>query len=193
MSVTVWLFNCCVSFHFLKVLRKDHFFENFRSVDELSSVDRIYPNSARFELELDGPMWFLFTRPRTPQRLQFSISCFIGIRHCFLNCPYTFFSFSRNYLSLIVSNVLTVWCIEFWCFEYWWAKFFALSKIQTCAGRPHLSSSQTPLPLGHDCMNEFLLFSVWVILCWTAVWTYSVSRYYLITLCWELPVGRLVQ
>ena len=93
-SVTVCLLNFCVSFYFLNVLRKDHFFENFRSVDELSSVHRICPNSAIFELELDGPTWFLFTRPSTPQRLQFSISFFISVRHCFLNCPDTFFSFS---------------------------------------------------------------------------------------------------
>ena len=98
------------------------FVGSFRSVDELGSVDRKYPNSTRFELELDEPMWFLFTRPRTPQRLQFGLSNFIGARHCFLSCPYTFFSISRSYLFLIASDFLMVWCIEFWCIEYWWAK-----------------------------------------------------------------------
>ena len=119
-------------------------FESFSSVDEMSCVNRNYPNSAKFELELDGPMWFLFTRPCTPQRLQFRISNFIGVRHCFLSCPYTFFSISRIYLFFTVSDSLMVWYIEFWRIEYWWATNYAVSKIRTCAARPDLISSQTP-------------------------------------------------
>ena len=53
------MFNCCVSFYFLKVLRKNHFFESFRSVDKFN-VDRKHPNSGRFKLELDGPIWGRF-------------------------------------------------------------------------------------------------------------------------------------
>ena len=79
-----------------------------------------------------------------PQRLQFGLSNFIGVRHCFLSYPYSFFSISTSYLFLIVWDFLMVWCIEFWCIEYWWAKNFAVSKIQACAGRRHLVSSQTP-------------------------------------------------
>ena len=70
------MFNCCVSLYFLKVLRKNHFFERFRSVDKFSNVDRKHPNSGRFnleldgpiwgrfKLELDGPIWFLFSSPQ---------------------------------------------------------------------------------------------------------------------------------
>ena len=58
------MFNCCVSFYFLKVLLKNHFFESFRSVDKFSNVDRKHPNSGRFNLELDGPIWFLFSCPQ---------------------------------------------------------------------------------------------------------------------------------
>ena len=92
-------------------------FESFSSVDEMSCVNRNYPNSAKFELELDGPMWFLFTRPCTPQRPQFRISNFIGVRHCFLSCPYTFFSISRIYLFLTVfglSDGLMYWVVMYW-------------------------------------------------------------------------------
>ena len=40
---------------------------SFRSVDEFSSVDQIFSKSARFELQLDEPIWFLVKRPQLTQ------------------------------------------------------------------------------------------------------------------------------
>ena len=47
-------------FYSLKVSRKYHFFGSFRSVHKKISLERKYPQWARLELELDGPIEFLF-------------------------------------------------------------------------------------------------------------------------------------
>ena len=93
------MFNCCVGFYFRKVLRKNLFFESFRSNDKLCSVDRKYTNSGRFKLELDGPISFLFSCPEHSAMIavrQFGFSTFFDIGHCFLNCPVTSFHFLKD-------------------------------------------------------------------------------------------------
>ena len=90
------MFNCCVSFYFLKVLRKNHFFESFRSVDKLSSVDRIYTNSGRFKLELHGPIWFLFSFPEHSAMIAIPILYFFRCRSFFLELSCYFISLSQG-------------------------------------------------------------------------------------------------
>ena len=76
-----------------------------------------------------------------------------------------------------------------WCIEYWWAKNFAVSKIRTCAERPHLIFSQTPQPLGHNCKTEVFYLYRWRYVCLTAVWAFTFVRCYVKTIFWELLMG----
>ena len=54
-----WLLNCCVGF-ILSRFHVNNIFGSFRSVHKKISLDRKYPQWARLELELDGPIEFLF-------------------------------------------------------------------------------------------------------------------------------------
>ena len=180
------------AFTFLRCYVKT-IFESFSSVDELSCVDRKYPNSARFELELDGPMWFLFTRPCTPQRLQFRISNFIGVRHCFLSCPYTFFSISRIYLF-------------FYCFGlsdglmYWVLMYWVLVSEKFRSQQDSNLRSKTPSDFESDALNfrPWLHDGVLTFMCPVhSLLNCFVNLYFLKILpkshCWELPIGRWVR
>ena len=113
---------------------------SFRSVDEFSSVDQNFSKSARFQLQLDEPIWVLVN---WPQRNQLWLLIRFG----------KFYRFRSFHLELLCDLFLSQGIAPFWffsdilmvlCIEYWWAKSFADSKIRTCAGRPHLISSQTP-------------------------------------------------
>ena len=50
----------------------------------------------------------------TPPWLQFRISNFIGVGHCFLNCPITLFPFLKELPHFIVSDFLMVRCVGYW-------------------------------------------------------------------------------
>ena len=157
-------------------------FESFSSVDEMSCVNRNYPNSAKFELELDGPMWFLFTRPCTPQRLQFRISNFIGVRHCFW-AVLIHFSLSWGFTSFLLFRT------------FWWFDVLSFDVLST--GEQKISQSarfelaqKDPIcflvrSLNHSAMtsrrkNFYLYRSRYV--CLTAVWAFTFSRCYVKTI-----------
>ena len=106
-------------------------FESFSSVDELSCVDRKYPNSARFELELDGPM-FSIHMPLHSATTAIQNLYFYRYPSLFFELSFYFFLFLINSFWLF----RTFWCFDVLNFDvlsfgernYWLSATFKLAQ-----------------------------------------------------------------